>query len=242
MSIQILGIQFNELSIEQFFCNFKNEKGLLTVPSGPGLATLKTEKEYYNSLLNSDFVIADSGYMVLIWNIISKQKIRKLSGLAFINHFLTNFSKMDESLFLINPSEQHSKNNVALLKKHNIFVSDEYLYTAPYYFSNIRDEILLSILEQKKPQWILINLGGGVQEILGNYLKENLSYKPAIICTGAAIAFKTGDQVKMPIWIDKLYLGWLLRIISNPKAYLPRYLSAVKLIFLMIKFKEKKVV
>ena len=79
----------------------------------------------------------------------------------------------------------------------------------------------------------MINLGGGIQELLGSYLKSNLDYKPSIICSGAAISFLTGQQAKIPIIFDIIYLGWLVRIIFDPHIFLPRYLKAFNFIFLM---------
>jgi UDP-N-acetyl-D-mannosaminuronic acid transferase (WecB/TagA/CpsF family) len=64
-----------------------------------------------------------------------------------------------------------------------------------------------------------------------------LSYNPSIICTGAALAFKTGRQVKMPIWIDQIYLGWLYRCISNPKTFVPRYIKGFKLFNIILQYK-----
>ena len=84
---------------------------------------------------------------------------------------------------------------------------------------------------------IIINIGGGIQEILGFYLKNNLKYKPMIICTGAAIAYLTKDQAPINNFIDKIYLGWLLRIIFHPSAFFPRYIYAFKLFFLVLKNK-----
>lgn len=49
---------------------------------------------------------------------------------------------------------------------------------------------------------------------------------PAIICTGAAIAFLSGGQANIPPWADRLYLGWLLRILNNPRSFIPRYFNA----------------
>ena len=50
-------------------------------------------------------------------------------------------------------------------------------------------------------------------------LKNNLKYKPMIICTGAAIAYFTKDQAPINNFIDKIYLGWLLRMIFHPSAF-----------------------
>jgi len=59
-----------------------------------------------------------------------------------------------------------------------------------------------------------------------------------------AIAFLTGDQAKIPNFIDKLYLGWLFRIIFNPRLYFLRYFNSFKLLFMVnnskVKLYEKK--
>ena len=66
----------------------------------------------------------------------------------------------------------------------------------------IADPSILKWIETRRPPYIIINLGGGVQERLGFYLKENLSYRPSIICVGAAVAFLSGIQANIPAWAD----------------------------------------
>ena len=65
------------------------------------------------------------------------------------------------------------------------------------------------------------------------------SIKPTIHCIGAAIAFLSGDQVNIPVWGDRFYLGWLLRCLSDPKRYIPRYWDARKLIALMVRYRDR---
>ena len=92
----------------------------------------------------------------------------------------------------------------------------------------------LEIANNLKPDFIILNLGGGVQEILGLYLKKNLKKKTKIICTGAAISFFTKDQAPINQIFDRFFLGWLIRILFKPGVYLPRYLKAFKLFKLVI--------
>jgi UDP-N-acetyl-D-mannosaminuronic acid transferase (WecB/TagA/CpsF family) len=63
---------------------------------------------------------------------------------------------------------------------------------------------------QKLKRWGWV----GVQERLGYALRKQLSYKPAILCLGAAIAFLSGGQANIPNWADRLMLGWL-RVIGR---------------------------
>ena len=81
---QILGIRFfvgNERdAIDEIFRN----GGLVVVPSGPGLKTLPYDDQYRRALLGADFAIADSGLMVLLWNLIQWDRIHKFSGLKYM--------------------------------------------------------------------------------------------------------------------------------------------------------------
>jgi UDP-N-acetyl-D-mannosaminuronic acid transferase (WecB/TagA/CpsF family) len=118
-------------------------------------------------------------------------------------------------------------------------VPDECVYMAPMYGAEISDPALLALLERMKPQHVVVTVGGGTQERLGLYMKRNLSYLPAIHCIGAAIAFLSGDQVKIPAWADKLYMGWLFRTLSEPRRYFPRYWEARKLYELMRRYRDR---
>lgn len=241
-TVTILGIPFFDGKVEDVYEYLKNSGGLLTVPAAPALINIPKDREYYTSLLNSDIVIPDSGLMVLTWNLFSKQRLSKISGLEFMNFFIESLTFVDNiRLMLINPSEEEGEVNLNYLNHLGQNLQKQNLYTAPYYRDTVYDEDLLQKIEEQKPQWIMINIGGGTQEKLGYYLQSNLSYKPAILCTGAAIAFKTGSQVNLPNWADFLYLGWLFRCIHQPKIYIPRYLKGFKLFYLILKYKSNKV-
>ena len=56
-----------------------------------------------------------------------------------------------------------------------------------------------------RPDIIIINLGGGIQEPLGFFLKSNIKKKNTIIiCTGAAIGFITRVQAPINLFYDKI--------------------------------------
>jgi UDP-N-acetyl-D-mannosaminuronic acid transferase (WecB/TagA/CpsF family) len=105
----------------------------------------------------------------------------------------------------------------------------------------MEDRELLEQIEKSRSAFVVINLGGGVQERLGHYLRVNLSYRPAIICTGAAIAFLSGRQANIPPWADRLILGWLFRCFRDPRRFVPRYWKALRLAPMLIKYGAKSV-
>jgi len=235
--IKILGVDFINANLEEVIDIIK-KGGLLGAPAAPGLLKIKKDPEYHKSLLFADVIIPDSGFMVLLWNAFHREKINRISGLKFLMTFLKDQEIKDSSsLLLVDPNPAEAQHNINYLKNSGFNISNDISYVAPIYNKNyIEDGFLLNAIELKKPKYIIINLGGGTQEKLGAYLKENLTYKPAIICTGAAIAFITGQQARIPAWGDKLYLGWLFRCVQNPKVYVPRYIEAFKLAAYMFNY------
>ena len=125
------------------------------------------------------------------------------------------------------------------MKSIGINIKNNY-YNAPIYNKDrIQDSILIKILKSKKPNYIIINLGGGIQEPLGQYLIAKLNFKTSIFCTGAAISFLTGRQAKIPEFFDYIYLGWLLRSLYKPKSFVKRYFDSFSLIGLVANSKIK---
>ena len=70
-------------------------------------------------------------------------------------------------------------------------------------------------------------------------LKRECDFRPSIHCIGAAIGFLTGNQVRIPGWADRLFLGWLFRCLSEPGKFVPRYWKACKLVPLMIRYRAE---
>jgi UDP-N-acetyl-D-mannosaminuronic acid transferase (WecB/TagA/CpsF family) len=209
----------------------------MVVPSGPGLATIHRDKPYYNAIVKSDFALPDSGLLILLLKYTKGIRLPKLSGLTFLRHFLgEEVLRSRRCLFLVDPDETEMMLNHALLCSRGIRIEHADHYVAPIYGpGRVKDPLLLQILENRHPEYILINLGGGIQEKLGLYLKTNLSYRPGIICTGAAIAFLTRRQAAIPALFDALYLGWFLRCVHSPGSFIPRYFKALSLIPLVLR-------
>ena len=232
--IKFKGIVFKNFQIKDFKKIIK-KKGLFLFPSGPGLSTIEKEMPYLRALKNADYNFFDSGYFILLLKYFKKIDVNKFSGYLFIKLFLKYIKKNNnKKLFLIDPSIKLSLSNAKLLNKIGVVKKNINNYIAPQYTKKISDKKLLNIIKRIRPEYILLNIGGGTQEILGLYIKNNINFKCTIICSGAAISFFTGDQAPINVFFDKIYLGWLMRIIFNPSDFLPRYLKSIKLINIVL--------
>ena len=228
---KIFGINFIDTNYKTIK-KLLDKGGLLVLPSGPGLSDINKNTKYHQALKNADIALFDSGYLCLLLRI-KGIKVKKFSGFKLFKNLLVSLkNEHNKKIFLVDPSNKQSMINKKFFKLKKIFRI--YQYVAPLYNKKkIHDLKLLNKIKKIKPKYIIINLGGNVQEVLGYYLKKNLDYKPSIICSGAAISFFTKQQAPLTSFFDKIFLGWLVRIIFNPIVFLPRYLMAFKLFFLV---------
>ncbi len=239
---RVLGVEFFRGTVEEA-CLHARKGGLITAPSGPGLAfDLPQCPIYRDALANSDLVLPDSGLLCLWEKCIKGRSLPRVSGLALLRSILKSMDWEKERPFWVMPDEKQAQANVAWLKANfGKPIEPVDVYVAPQYSASgfLQDDRLLSKIEERRSSSVFLQVGGGVQERLGLFLKENLSFSASIYCTGAALAFLSGQQARIPGWADQLYLGWLMRCLANPKVFLPRYLKALRLLILLGKYGEK---
>ena len=266
--------------------------GLIVVPSAPVLVGLTGDPAHRQALEASDLAVTDSGFMVILWGIFQRERLVRISGLRYLRTLL-DWREFREpgATFWIMPSKRDEVGNRFWLAEQGMAVAEDECYIAPIYSSQgpLEDPALLALIEARRPRFVMINLGGGVQERLGWYLKDALekaetgnlkpessdscpapqtssfsshasssssdlrfqvsgfdrpaspAYHPALICTGAAIAFLSNRQVNIPPWADRLVLGWLMRSLSEPAKFIPRYWRSLRLVALLWKHGSKSV-
>lgn len=223
-----------QLAIEQI----SSRGGLLVVPAAPALKDIAFNRAYRDALMCADMAITDSSLMVVLWNLFERDSLRRLSGLKYLRQLLLQPDiRTPGNTMWIMAGSASTRKNVDWLASMGIPVPTDCIYEAPMYKESIDDRELIERLEKLRVRHIVITIGGGSQERLGLFIKRHLDYLPAIHCIGAAIAFLSGDQVRIPDWADHLYLGWLFRCISAPTRYIPRYWSAIKLIPLLWRYR-----
>jgi exopolysaccharide biosynthesis WecB/TagA/CpsF family protein len=239
-SRRILGIQFFNGDVDEALASMDRHGGFLIAPSGTCFARLREDEVYRRAVVAADLAIADSGLMVLLWRLLRREKIGRISGLKYLKHLLRKLKGEGVGeIFWVLPSERARQRLFQWSRREAFPIASKNCYVAPRYGLEIEDRNLLLLLEQNRPSHVIIAIGSSAQEKLGYYLRENLSYRPAIHCTGAALGFITGDQPAIPHWADRFHLGWLCRLLAEPRIFIPRLYRALELPWLIWKFRGK---
>jgi UDP-N-acetyl-D-mannosaminuronic acid transferase (WecB/TagA/CpsF family) len=239
--IKLLGVDLAAVTVTEAV-DYSVKGGLILAPSGPGLCDLASDSHYREALLGSDLNLPDSGLAILLMKFLGMGTLPRTSGLGFLDHLLhsNRFTVTSPRTFWIMPNQQSMERNLQWIQSQGLPVLLQDCYIAPLYprVGAVEDERLLQIIMERQPSHIFLCTGSGSQEKLGYWLKINLPYRPMICCIGAAIGFLSGDQVRIPSWADRLSLGWLFRCISEPQRFIPRYLKATKLIWLVLRYRH----
>ena len=251
---RMLGIDFFVGTAAEAVVEISKHGGLVVAPAAPSFIALQDDPDYRRAIADADLAIADSGWAVLFWRLLRREKLTRISGLALFKALLdTSDARIPRNLFFILPSEKAATKTLEFARACGYPITADDCYIAPRYqmsevgdqtseaslpsrslgegwrsaaSDSVEDRALLSILEQRKPKHIIIGIGGGMQDKLGSYLKHQLTYRPAIYCIGAAPGFVTGDQIIIPMWADRFYLGWIFRVFAQPRVYFKRYWKA----------------
>ena len=236
---QILGVQFFNGDVDEAIALMGRHGGFLMAPSATCFARLREDIMYRRAVLAADLTIADSGWMVLLSRLLRRQNVQRISGYKYLKHLLGRLKgEGKRDMFWILPTKTAQQKLLDWSRHVDFSVDEKNCYVAPWYGSEVEDRNLLSALEQHRPAHVVVAIGSGPQEKLGFYLRENLSYRPAIHCTGAALGFITGDQTSIPDWADRFYLGWFFRLLAQPRTFIPRLSRALERPWLIWKYGE----
>jgi N-acetylglucosaminyldiphosphoundecaprenol N-acetyl-beta-D-mannosaminyltransferase len=237
---QILGIQFFNGDVDEAIASLEQRGGFLIAPSGTCFARLREDEMYRHAVLAADLAIADSGLMVVMWRLLQRQNVQRISGFKYLRHLLRKLKgEGNKEVFWILSTEGAQQKLLDWSRREAFSINSENCYVAPRYGWDVEDRDLLARIEQQCPTDVIIAIGSGAQEKLGRYLRENLSYRPAIHCIGAALGFVIGEQAAIPDWADRLYLGWLWRLVAQPRVFVPRLSRGFELPWLIWKYGEK---
>ncbi|MDB6078982.1 MAG: glycosyltransferase [Akkermansiaceae bacterium] len=241
-AFHFLGVRFWNAPTDQLLAEIDQKGGMLAVPSAPSLAQMSEDPLLKTAYQQSHWSVMDGGYVALVLRAMGRN-CRRISGLQLVQKITANAGEgplpmQERKILWVVPTPEEEQRIDVYLKTKGFSPERQTYYRAPFYQKDedFNDSALTALCGEVQPDWIVLCLGGGRQEKVAYFLTQNLSSfqadapvgsrRPAILCTGAAIAFLTGGQANIPTWADRLYLGWFLRIAKDPGAFIPRYFKA----------------
>ena len=80
---------------------------------------------------------------------------------------------------------------------------------------------------RSEARFIFLAVGAPQSEIIAHKLSKSPAARGTALCIGAALEFLAGTKKRAPLWMRKLSLEWLYRMISDPKRLWRRYVYGI---------------
>lgn len=97
-------------------------------------------------------------------------------------------------------------------------------------------EATLAFIEAHSPfRFCLLGVGAPQQEMLAQALGRRGRARGLALCIGASVNFLTGAERRAPLWLQRLGLEWLFRLLQSPRRLAHRYLVRNPRVFALLR-------
>jgi exopolysaccharide biosynthesis WecB/TagA/CpsF family protein len=170
----------------------------------------------------ADFILMDSRFAARLVRLLKGVRLPVCTGSDLTAGLLAKVVQPNDRIVMIGGSDEQAqliaaKYGLTNLRHHN----------PPMGF--IRDpaavEACLKFVESMSPfRFCFLGIGSPQQEAIAQALRARGTAKGLALCIGASLNFVTGLEKRAPVWIQKMALEWLFRLLQNPKRLARRYL------------------
>lgn len=170
----------------------------------------------------ADFILMDSRFAARLVRLLKGVRLPVCTGSDLTNSLLESVVQSDDRIVLIGGDAEQARMIAARygltnVRHHNPpmgFVTDEAAV-----------EECLRFIESASPfRFCFLAVGSPQQETLALALKTRGNARGLALCVGASIDFLTGKERRAPVWMQRMALEWLFRLVQNPRRLARRYL------------------
>lgn len=218
--------------------NFKKKLFLVT-PNPEFLVLANKNLEFKNILNRAELASADGVGVLLASKILGKQLKERFAGVDLVESLCKEIVRKPITVgFLGGRSGVAEKTVECLQKKYPglkvVFASEEWSNDNSGRLSHVAEAPSINNIDI-----LFVAFGAPKQEF---WINDNLGKIPVKIAIGVGGAFDyiSGRVKRAPVWVQKIGLEWLYRLISEPWR-IKRQLSLLKFIWLVFREKLSKI-
>lgn len=219
-------VELDDYDLPQFLsaaASFGSQRyGYVLTPNVDGLIRLQESAPTRDAYARAAYVLLDSRVAAFMFRLVHRVRIPVCPGSDLTAGLLHQVVQPDDRVLLVGSTEQQAQDlrerfGLKHLLHHN----------PPMGF--IRNpaavEACLQFMESASPfRFCLIAVGDPQGFIIAHRLAERERARGLAFIIGASIDFITGEQQRAPIWMQRLALEWLYRLMRNPRRLARRYL------------------
>ncbi|HKT72425.1 MAG TPA: WecB/TagA/CpsF family glycosyltransferase [Steroidobacteraceae bacterium] len=200
----------------------QNRYGYVVTPNVDHFIRCHEDPSFRSLYRNADYVLMDSRFFARVLRLLTGVRLRVCTGSDLSETLLSRVVSPADRIVMVGGSEQQAKDLAAIygltqVAHHNPpmgFIKDP-----------VAVEECLQFIEQASPfRFCFLAFGSPQQEVIANMLLARGKARGLALCVGASLNFVTGVEKRAPVWLQRLSLEWLHRLMQNPRRMAGRYL------------------
>ncbi|MDD3019918.1 MAG: WecB/TagA/CpsF family glycosyltransferase [Alphaproteobacteria bacterium] len=186
-----------------------------------------SREEIFTPLMSSDFLLRDGIGVKLALKLFGYADTENLNGTDLIPKILNQFSGKEISIWgASDVALTECKRKLAENHINNI-VSLEHGFHDPEHY--------VRMAEERNPEIVVLCMGMPKQEKLAKILQERNLCR-LVICGGGWADFYSENKKRAPLWVRKISMEWLHRLVCEPRRLGRRYtLGILDFFYIIIK-------
>lgn len=207
--------------------------GYVVTPNADHLIRLDESEAFRGLYANAAYVLLDSRFLSKLITLTRGLRLPVCAGSDLTARLFSDVIQPDDKLILIGARPEQ-----AAQLRQQYGLKNLAHYNPPMGF--IRDplavEDCLKFVEAHSPfRFCLIGVGAPQQEVVAQKLGERGIAQGLALCIGASVDFLTGAEQRAPLWMQKIGMEWLFRLLQSPKRLGKRYLIRGPRVFTLLR-------
>lgn len=184
-----------------------------------------TTNEVRRLFASADIALADG--MPIVWasKLAGAPLPGRVAGSSMIHGVIAAAAQSGLSVFLLGGAGQSAEGAAGVFQRRHPDVAIVGTYSPPFGFEHDERELarIEAIVQAADPRIVFVGLGCPKQERLIARLRPLLPNVWFLSC-GMSFSFVAGDARRAPIWIQRIGMEWLHRLVQEPRRLYGRYL------------------
>ena len=211
--------------------------GLVFTTNPDHLYHLQRNREFLAAYRQADVITVDSHYVQMAMNRIHRPIRHRITGSDLVPALFAHAAEHDLDLrvFLLGAKPgvaQQAMERINARHDRPLVVG---AFGPSMNFVNDPAEIerVLAMIRVSGANAVMVGLGAPKQELWLTRWRHAMPKVKLMLGIGATIDYEAGEVERAPVWVQRLKLEWLHRIVKEPRRYLMRYVRNTEFIGLM---------
>lgn len=191
---------------------------------------------YLRQLVNrSELIHADGISIVLASRFLKTPLPERIAGIDLMVQLLHLSSDRGYKVFLLGATQRVVEQTQRVLqnrypKLHIVGIHNGYFEEADW-------SQISGILKNAEPDIVFVGITSPKKEYFIDYLQEQ-GHTCVFMGVGGSFDVISGEKRRAPLWVQKIYMEWMFRMLQEPKRLMKRYFVG-NILFLRTVCKEK---